>query len=280
MADLASLFELEELDAGVFATLGQPRANKRLSLYGGLVMAQALRAAGMTIDAARAPHSLHGYFLRPGRIDRPVILHVDRIRDGGSFSARQVRALQDDEPIFAMFASFHEAAPGVLYDVAPTRGGDDPERLPGRTSPLLVEIREVTPTRIGDGQIRHSDRLWVRAEGRLPDDPLMHACGVVYVSDLGSGFGQVEIEGLGVDGPSIEHDVWFHAPIRADEWMLLELWPFKASGGRGLYQGSVRSRSGVLGAVLAQEMLLRDRVLPAQVLGQMVEYLGLVPPGG
>jgi len=98
------------------------------------------------------------------------------------------------------------------------------------------------------------------------------------MSDLGSGFGQTEIEGLGVDGPSIDHNIWFHEPVRADDWMLLELWPFKASSGRGMYLGSLRNTAGMLGAVIAQEMLLRTRALAPDVLERMAAYLGVVPP--
>jgi acyl-CoA thioesterase-2 len=159
----------------------------------------------------------------------------------------------------------------------PTRGGDDPETLTVRPSALLMEVREVTPTRIGDGQIRHSDRLWVRAASRLPDDPLVHACALAYMSDLGSGFGQVEVEGLPAGGPSIDHSIWFHETIRADEWMLLELWPLKAGNARGVYHGSLRSQDGVLGAVMAQEMLLRHQLLPPEMLERMAEYLGVTP---
>lgn len=264
------------LDRDLFrAPNEEAAANSRHSLFGGQVAGQALRAAGMTVPDDRVPHSLHGYFLRPGQADRRVILHVDRDRDGGSFSARHVRAVQDGAVIFSMIASFHAPEPGVTYDVVPTRGGDDPDDLAVRPSALSMEVREVTPTRIGDGQIRHSDRLWVRAASKLPDDPLVHACAVAYVSDLGSGFGQVDVEGLPAGGPSIDHSVWFHAHVRADEWMLLELWPLKASNARGVYHGSLRSRSGELGAVFAQEMLLRHRLLPPEMLDRMAEYLGV-----
>jgi acyl-CoA thioesterase II len=277
LRDLASLFDLEVLDRDLFRASNEPDASSRLSLYGGQVAGQALRAAGMTVPADRVPHSLHGYFLRRGQVDCPVILHVDRDRDGGSFSARHVRAVQNGEVIFSMLASFHAAEEAVTYDVVPTLGGGDPEELRERPSPMLVELREVTPTRIGDGQVRHSDRLWVRASASLPDDPLVHACAVAYVSDLGSGFGQVEVEGLAPGGPSIDHSLWFHTPIRADEWMLLELWPLKAASARGVYHGSLRSRTGVLGAVFAQEMLLRHHELPPDMLDRMAEYLGVTP---
>ncbi len=274
---LAALLDLEVLDRDLFRGENEAGAGARMSLYGGQVAAQALRAAGATVPPERLPHSLHGYFLRPGLVDRPVILHVDRDRDGGSFSARHVRAVQDGEVIFSMLASFHAREESGTFDAVATRGGADPATLAARPSPFLVEVREVTPTRIGDGQVRHSDSLWVRASSPLPDDPLVHACAVTYVSDLGSGFGQVDVPGLPAGGPSIDHSLWFHDPIRADEWMLLELWPMKASGSRGVYSGSLRSEDGRLGALLTQEMLLRDRALDPEMLRRIAQYLGVTP---
>jgi acyl-CoA thioesterase II len=274
---LAALLDLEVLDRDLFRGENEVGAGARMSLYGGQVAAQALRAAGATVPPERLPHSLHGYFLRPGLVDRPVILHVDRDRDGGSFSARHVRAVQDGEVIFSMVASFHAREESATFDAVATRGGADPATLAARPSPFLVDVREVTPTRIGDGQVRHSDSLWVRASSPLPDDPLVHACAVTYVSDLGSGFGQVDVPGLPAGGPSIDHSLWFHDPIRADEWMLLELWPLKASGSRGVYSGSLRSEDGRLGALLTQEMLLRDRVLDPEMLRRIAQYLGVTP---
>ncbi len=274
---LAALLDLEALDRDLFRGQNEKGAGARMSLYGGQVAAQALRAAGSTVPEERLPHSLHGYFLRPGRVDRPVLLHVDRDRDGGSFSARHERAVQDGEVIFSMVASFHAREDSAAFDAVPTRGGPDPSTLTGRPSPFLVDVREVTPTRIGNGQVRHSDSLWVRASTALPDDPLTHACAVAYVSDLGSGFGQVEVPGLPAGGPSIDHSLWFHEPIRADDWMLLELWPLKASGSRGVYGGSLRSEDGRLGVLLTQEMLLRNRELEPAMLRRIAEYLGVTP---
>lgn len=274
---LAALLDLEVLDRDLFRGQNEAGAGARMALYGGQVAAQALRAAGATVPPERLPHSLHGYFLRPGRVDRPVILHVDRDRDGGSFSARHVKAVQEGEVIFSMVASFNAREESATFDAVSARVGGDPEALQGRPSPFLVEVREVTPTRIGNGQVRHSDLLWVRASSPLPDNPLVHACALVYVSDLGSGFGQVEVPGLPAGGPSIDHSLWFHDPIRADEWMLLELWPLKASGARGVYSGSLRSEDGRLGALLTQEMLLRDRPLSPEMLRRIAQYLGVTP---
>ena len=274
---LAQLLDLEVLDRDLFRAHHHGTAAGRWSLYGGQVAAQALCAAGRTVPEERVPHSMHGYFLRPGRVDLPVVLHVDRDRDGGSFSARHVRAVQDGEVIFSMLASFHALEESPSHDAVATRGGPDPETFPPRPSPLPLDVREIVPTSIDDGQIRHSDRFWVRTADRLPDSPLVHACAVTYASDLGSGFGQVCVDGLAPGGPSIDHAVWFHEALRADEWMLLELWPLKAASARGVYNGSMRAVDGRLGAVFAQEMLLRNRPLPANALARTAEYLGITP---
>jgi acyl-CoA thioesterase-2 len=274
---LASLLEIEQLGQDRFRSTRAPDASSTLSLYGGLVVAQALRAAGMTVTPDRLPHSLHAYFLRAGRVDQAVELEVERHRDGKAFAARHVRAVQNGKVIVSVMASFCAPTAEVRHDAVPTRPVDLPDAVPGRSSPLAVEIREITPTRVGDGAIRHTDCLWVRADP-LPDDPLLHACAVAYISDLGCGFGQAEIADVGVDGPSLGHSVWFQAPMRADEWMLLELWPLTVVGVRGTYQGVLRDASGTLGATLTQEVLLRDRALSPDVILRMAEYLGVEAP--
>ena len=275
---LAELLELERLDRDLFRGQNEPGARDRLALYGGQVAAQALRAAGTTVADDRLPHSFHGYFLRPGMVDRPVIFEVDRDRDGGSFSARHVRAVQEGEVIFSMLASFHVERESPTLDGLTTADAPEPERLRSRPSVAsLVDVREITPTRIVARHIRHPDRIWVRAAAPLPDDPLVHACALAYASDLGSGFGQTDVPGLPTGGPSIDHAVWFHAPVRADEWMLLELAPRKARSSRGVYDGSVRNVDGELGALIAQEMLLRDFVLDDESLRRVADFLGVEP---
>ena len=275
---LAELLDLERLDRDLFRGQNEPGASERYSLYGGQVAAQALAAAGATVTADRLPHSFHGYFLRPGRVDLPVIFDVNRDRDGGSFSARHVRAVQDGEVIFSMLASFHTHRESPTFDAVPTRDAPDPETLPSRPSiASLVEVREVTPTRIINREIRHPDCIWVRTTKPLPDDPLVHTCALAYASDLGTGFGQTQVPGLATGGPSIDHAVWFHAPLRADEWMLLELAPRKALSSRGVYDGSLRNATGELGAVIAQEMLLRELVLDDETLERVADFLGVTP---
>lgn len=223
-------------------------------MYGGQVAAQSLLAAAATVDEGRLPHSFHGYFLRAGRPDVPVILRVDRDRDGRSFSARHVVALQDGAVIFSMITSFHAERPGGSFDDAPLREVPPPEETPpGGWSPLL-DVRQVTPTDFNAH--RFTDCVWARSAVKLGDDPLSHLAGLTFLSDLGSGFGQQERSLLGRGGPSIDHSMWFQDPIRADEWVLVDLRPVKARGGRGVYQGSLRDQAGALGAILQQEALL------------------------
>ena len=250
-----AITDIEEIDRDLFRAPRGGYGTSLTTLYGGQVAAQALAAAGRTVAPDRYPHSLHGYFLRPGSPERPVLFHVDHDRDGGSFSARQVRAVQGGEVIFSMVASFQAEAPGEDFDELRYREVPDPDDLPVTRETGIFEVREVTPTRLEDGLF--SDCQWIRLSGPLPDDRLVHACAVTYVSDMGSGFGHFRRPGLHRGGPSVDHAVWFHSPVRADDWLLLDLQPTKVRGERGLYGGTVSDRAGRLGAFLHQEMLLR-----------------------
>ncbi len=271
-ADLASLLDLEVLDRDLFRGVNGVGSRVRRSLYGGQVAAQALRAAGMTVPEGRNPHSLHGYFLRPGRADRAVLLHVDRDRDGRSFSARHVRAVQDGEVIFSMLASFHVDEPSGAYDAVPTAGDvPAPETITTTRGDHAIEMREINEMRVEGDRVLYADALWVRVKDPLPDERLARACALTYVSDLGSGFGQVVVDGLGSGGASIDHAVWFHDDIAVDDWLLLELHPRKAGGSRGVYTGGIRDRAGRLGALCAQELLLRPA--PPEHVAAMREIL-------
>ena len=256
--DLATTLDLEALDRDLFRGVNTVAARARPSLFGGQVCAQALMAAGRTVPAGRLPHSLHGYFLRPGLVDHPVVLRVDRDRDGRSFSARHVAAIQDGEVIFSMLASFHAGAGDSAFEDAPPRVVPEPAACPPYGSDPLLELRQVTLTEVVDGRQLYSDCIWVRAAHPLPDDPMVQACALAYVSDLGTGFGRMLLSAtIGNGGPSIDHAVWFHEPIRADDWVLLDLVPWKATPGRAVYRGVARDGAGRLGATLAQEHLLR-----------------------
>jgi acyl-CoA thioesterase II len=254
--DLGTILDIERLDRDLFRGIHATHAAARASLFGGQVAAQALMAAGLTVGDDRPPHSLHGYFLRRGRPDRPVLLYVDRDRDGRSFSARHVSAVQEGEVIFSMLASFHVDEPGESFDAAPNEMSSF-EASSLTSQNFLLDIRSASPLMIDSGRPAFPDCLWIRAAHPLPDDRLSQAAALTYISDLGSGFGQVRQPGLPVGGPSIDHAVWFETPIRVDEWVQLKIWPVKAGGSRGLYNGAIRDPQGRLGATLAQEMLLR-----------------------
>jgi acyl-CoA thioesterase-2 len=265
--DLLDLLDIEELDINLYRGRNEDRGDWP-ALFGGQVLAQALMAAARTVPDGRAPHSLHGYFLRPGRHDRPVILQVSRDRDGRSFSARHVVALQRNEVILSMSASFHSGAESVEYvhdPTAPTAGPDDlEESYPiARFQPMLnikpYPRRPPDPT-----AFPLPSRMWVRNVGTLPDDPVIHAAALTYVSDVGSGFAESGIPGLPRGGPSLDHALWFHHPVRLDEWVLLDMAPMKVFGGRGLYAGSIYNRAGGLGAMFTQETLLRE--IPPELL--------------
>lgn len=258
VTDLATLLELEELDRDLFRGRNGDHGAPRHSLYGGQVAAQALRAASLTVDPARPPHSLHGYFLRPGRPDHPVLFAVDRDRDGGSLSARHVRALQHGEVIFSMLASFKGDEAGGEYEAPPSRDVAPPEDHTQPGWDRLTEVREARFRELSPG-VTATDVLWARARGRFPDDRVLHACALTYLSDYGSGFALLDQPDLAPGGPSIDHVLWFHDPIRVDDWVLLDLRPIRAAQARGTYIGTLRDRHGNLGAVVGQEMLLRLR---------------------
>jgi acyl-CoA thioesterase-2 len=270
--DLASILDLERLDRDLFRGINSVKSRARASLYGGQVAAQALRAAGLTVPEGRHAHSLHGYFLRPGRPDCPVLLHVDRDRDGKTFSARHVRAVQEGEVIFSMLASFHEDEEGGLYDAVPTKSEPPPDDGRDVRDDGIIEVREVTTLRLEGERVLFPDTMWVRVKDPLPDDRMLRACAMVYVSDMGSGFGQVNAEGISSGGPSIDHSVWLNDDLRVEDWMLLEVFPSKAAGARGVYTGGLRDRSGTLGLLVAQEQLLRPHSAERlDVIKQMIE---------
>ena len=268
-----ALLAMLELDRGERDLYRAPiRAeDERQHLFGGQVAAQAIRAAAHTVPEGRTCHSMHGYFLRRGDPGRDVILRVHRDRDGGSFSARRVVALQEGEVIFTVSTSFHHREPGGVYQVESPTGAPGPDGLePGNGGgpPDFFESRPVpgsrgtgpavTGPRDGPRDRLPPSRIWVRSRGSLPDDPVLHLCALVYVTDFGSGFAEADIPGVPPGGPSLDHSIWFHDPIRLDDWVLIDLWPLRASGARGTYLGTVHDRRGALGCVLAQEALLRE----------------------
>jgi acyl-CoA thioesterase-2 len=261
VAELLQVLDLEELDRDIFRGLNPSGGNRRPRLFGGQVAAQAARAASLTVDDDRQIHSLHGYFLRGGQADRPTILHVDRDRDGRSFSARRVTARQDGEVIMSLLVSFHVDEDGPEYEAhGLPEGVPMPEDVdpPSGTFPhvSVLDLRITGTGRPRGAWIGPPHQFWARARGPLPDDQLLHACVLTYLSDVGTGLEKVDLEESWW-GPSLDHSVWFHRPARLDDWVLVDLVPGAASGARGFYTGMVYDRAGRLLAHIAQEHVMR-----------------------
>ena len=225
-------------------------------LYGGQVVAQALFAAGSTVPGSRLPHSLHGYFLRGGNPARPTLFRVERDRDGGSFSARRVVAVQNGEVIFNMSASFAEPKEGMERDVDPAPAVLPPNEHPAGDHPYQQSL-EVRPA-VAVGPERLSTQFWVRCTVGLPESPLLHASVLAYMSDISSGMSAIP-EHAATSGGSLDHAVWFHRQPTLADWVLLDLVPRVVAGGRGWYAGAFYAQDGTRLASLTQEMLFRKK---------------------
>ena len=196
-------------------------------------------------------------------------MHVDRIRDGRSFTTRRVVAVQDGEVIFNLSASFHRDEPGGEYQVGLPEGVPDPDddedwyRSPlSRFTDLMpLELRELPLVEADEhGHYESTRRVWLRTRGPLPDDRALHACVLTFASDMGAVFAAAIPVGGGPDSimaASLDHAVWFHRPVRLDEWVLFDLHPVSNAGSRGLVVGTFHSRDGALAASVAQEALVR-----------------------
>jgi acyl-CoA thioesterase-2 len=250
---LLDLLDLEPLDRDLFRATAL--LEETMPLYGGQVAAQALLAAGRTVPEGRVPHSLHGYYLRGGDAAHPTLLRVDRDRDGRSFSARRVVAVQNGEVIFNMSTSFHEPRPGLDRQVEPMPEAGDPEALAPFALPRLLSVEARVPEQ--PHPVDFPTRFWSRVTTDLPDDPLVHACALTYLSDYGTGLTALQ-EGDWYPGSSLDHAVYFHRPVRMDRWVLMDLVPRSVAGGRGWYTGTVHAQDGTLVASLTQEALFRE----------------------
>lgn len=253
--DLLSLLDLEYLDRDLYRST---TVDVLEGLYGGQVAAQALLAAAATVADDRLPHSLHSYFLRRGDPTRPVLLRVDRDRDGRSYSARRVTAVQEGAVIFNLSASFHVHEDGPDAQVPAMPAVEPPEHSPGSRlmSAHLASFEMRLPTQPRPGQPLPT-RAWFRPTVPLPGDQAVDFAAMLYLSDTFSGLWQLPV---GDDHPvltSLDHAMWFHRPVRYTDWMLMEMVPVSVAGGRGLYVGHLFTRAGQLVATLSQESLFR-----------------------
>jgi acyl-CoA thioesterase II len=274
---LVALLDLERIEVDIFR--GVSTRTRWQRVFGGQVAGQALVAAGRTVPADRLVHSLHSYFVRPGDPSVPIIYEVDRVRDGRSFSTRRVIAVQKGETIFSLSASFQLSQEGIDHQ---TEMPDvpAPEELPSllsrySDSPRAAEFFKGTPRPI---ELRYVDdppwqqhpkgprdglsRVWMRADGKLPDDPLLHVCVLTYASDMTLLDSVLVRHGLapGIDDismASLDHAMWFERPFRADEWLLYSTRSPSASGGRGLATGRFYAQDGRQVCSVVQEGMIR-----------------------
>ena len=281
LQDLVELMSLERLELNLVR--GPSRNLGGRSTYGGQIVGQAMVAASHTVED-REPHSLHAYFLLPGDMKMPVVYEVNRLRDGGSFSSRQVQAIQHGRPILSMMASFHKQEDGFEHqarmpEVPPPeslrpwhelvlewidRAPDiTDEARAALTADFFIEFRPVDPLNPLEPCKRSTrGEMWFRARGRLPDDPWLHRCVLAYASDWGllgaalRPYGRRWFESTMMVA-SIDHALWFHRPARADEWLLYVTDSHAAQSARGLSRGMIFDTSGRLVASAAQEGLMR-----------------------
>ncbi|HVW41254.1 MAG TPA: acyl-CoA thioesterase II [Amycolatopsis sp.] len=273
---LVALLDLETIDENIFRGVSPPHSTVRV--FGGQVAGQALVAAGRTVPVDRKVHSLHAYFIRGGDPQVPIVYEVDRIRDGRSYTTRRVVAVQHGKAIFSLSASFQKVETGIEHadempdvpppDSLPTfdeRLNEYPEIAEARNRPRPIDLRYVNdPPWAREGRASLHNRVWMRADGRLPDEDLLHVCVLTYASDMTLLDSTMARHGLHweldtVTGASLDHALWFHRAFRADEWFLYDTASPSASGGRALATGRFFAQDGTLIATVVQEGMLRVR---------------------
>ncbi len=278
LQDLVNVLDLEPLEVNLFR--GESRDLGGKSVFGGQVLGQALMAAYGTVEA-QIIHSIHAYFLRPGDMQANIVYEVERLRDGRSFVARRVHAIQHGRPIFSMIASFQEPEDGLEHQ-SPMPDVPGPDELQSQTE-LREQLLPDCPEKLRSGFMRelaiefkpvnpfnpfrpepmppHQD-IWFRAAGRLPDNKQLHHSVLAYASDFN--FLGTALRPHGVSWfnenmvvASLDHALWLHRPFRADEWLLYHMDSPSSSGARGLTRGEIFNQEGVLVASVAQENLMR-----------------------
>jgi acyl-CoA thioesterase-2 len=276
---LVRLLDLERIDQDIFR--GESTESRWQRVFGGQVAGQALVAAGRTVERDRRVHSLHSYFVRPGDPTVPIVYKVDRVRDGRSFTTRRVMAVQDGETIFSLSASFQLDQDGIDHQsempdvpdpdsLAPLVNRYGPSSDAGEfyeSMPKPIDLRYVDDPpwqQHAHGPREGQSHVWMRADGVLPDDPLLHVCVLTYASDMTLLDSVLVRHGLapGLDDismASLDHAMWFERPFRADEWLLYSASSPSASGGRGLATGRFFKQDGTQVCSVVQEGMIRVR---------------------
>lgn len=281
MKELISSLDLESLEQDLFRGTSPQVGWQRV--FGGQVIGQALVAAQRTVDAERPVHSLHAYFMRPGDPAAPIIYTVDRIRDGQSFATRRVVAIQHGKAIFSLSASFQKEEAGMEHqlpipDVTPPESLLDPAQideayLKGAPQHIKDYWRRERPVEIRPLSLVHylsseklppEQKVWIRTTGPVPDDRIIQAAVLAYLSDMTLLDTALFAHGRsvfdrGLQVASLDHAMWFHRPTRLDDWLLYSMDSPNTNGARGFTRGSIYGRDGRLIASVAQEGLIRDR---------------------
>lgn len=281
LKNLLNLLDLEKIEEGLFR--GQSEDLGLRQVFGGQVVGQALYAAKQTVPDDRGIHSFHSYFLRPGDSNKPIIYDVETLRDGNSFSARRVKAVQHGKPIFYMTASFQSQEEGFEHqntmpdvpppeslisesDIAKSLSHLIPEKVRDKfTSQKPIEMRPVKFHNPLKGTKEAPERaVWFRANGAVPDDLRIHQYLLGYASDFNFLPTALQPHGIGFLEPgmqvaTIDHSMWFHRPFRLDEWLLYKVESTSASGARGFVRGQFYTREGILIASTVQEGVMRQR---------------------
>ena len=276
---IIEILDLEEIEQNHYLATSPNEGWQRV--YGGQVIGQALVAASRTVADDRQAHSLHGYFLRAGDKDKPILYKVDRIRDGKSFNTRRVMAVQHGQAIFTMSISFQVTEDGLSHQfpMPETPGPDNllgeeevraeqaknwPEEFQETFSgSSAIELRPVEPLDLMNPQKTDpTQRCWMRCGETLPDDPRLHQCVLAYLSDWSLLDTATRPHGISflqdnIQVASLDHAMWFHRPFRADEWLLYDQDSPSASGARGFNRGLIYNQAGELVASTTQEGLMR-----------------------
>ena len=280
---LVSLLDLDQLELNLFRGLSPKFGWNRV--YGGQVLAQSLVAAQRTVTEPRAVHSMHAYFLHGGNPKIPIIYEVERSRDGGSFTTRRVKAIQNGQSIFVMSASFQKHEAGSIEHQSQMPKVAAPDTLPSledlfrliadkipdslknhvkRERPIEMRVVDVERYTRRTKKDPAAQQVWLRACGRLPDDPKIHQAVLAYASDYTlldtalTAHGKLLFD-TDIQMASLDHALWLHRPFRADEWLLYVQDSPSAGGARGFCRGSIYRQDGVLVASVAQEGLTRTR---------------------
>ncbi|CAM8981403.1 unnamed protein product [Rhodiola kirilowii] len=288
-AYIEEILHLEPVDANLFKGVTLPDSPNFGQVFGGQLVGQAIGAAAKTLDFQKKVHSLHVYFILGGDMNMPIIYHVHRLRDGKSFATRRVDAIQHGKVIFTMLASFQKVENGFDHQQVPMPTVPDPETLLSMeelrerrlTDPRLprtyrnkvasknfvpwpIEIRFCEPSN-ATAQTKSPPivRYWFRAKGKLSDDQALHRCVAAYTSDLI--FLSVSINpsrhpGLTTTSVSLDHSIWFHRDVKADDWILYVIFTPTSHNSRGFVSGHMFNRKGELIMSLTQEGLVRARL--------------------